>query len=125
MGARRSGSRGRSARSLLGPPHLAAEPKIYLRAAAFRTAQPFRPSGTGSPGAVALDLVHRVQAPGRAGCRCPSGRELFEAVRQVGAEGIVSKRRGSFYRGGESRDWLKTKCHETGVFAITGFSELG
>jgi bifunctional non-homologous end joining protein LigD len=53
------------------------------------------------------------------------GRELFEAVRQVGAEGIVSKRRGSFYQGGRSRDWLKTKCHETGTFAITGFSELG
>lgn len=46
-------------------------------------------------------------------------------MRQVGAEDIVSKRRGSIYRGGESRDWLKTKCHETGVFAITGFSELG
>jgi bifunctional non-homologous end joining protein LigD len=53
------------------------------------------------------------------------GEELFEAVRQIGAEGIVSKRRGSFYRGGENREWLKTKCSETGVFAITGFSELG
>ena len=53
------------------------------------------------------------------------GKELFEAVRQIGAEGIVSKRRGSLYRGGESREWLKTKCSETGVFAITGFSELG
>jgi bifunctional non-homologous end joining protein LigD len=52
------------------------------------------------------------------------GTELFEAVRQIGAEGIVSKRRGSVYRGGESREWLKTKCSETGVFAITGFSEL-
>jgi hypothetical protein len=37
----------------------------------------------------------------------------------------VSKRCGSLYRGGESRDWLKTKCHETGIVAITGFSELG
>jgi ATP-dependent DNA ligase len=53
------------------------------------------------------------------------GRELFEAVRQVGAEGIVSKRRGSPYRGGESRDWLKTKTFETGTFLITGFGELG
>src|SRR4051794_14728507 len=53
------------------------------------------------------------------------GPQLFEAMRQVGAEGIVSKRCGSQYRGGESRDWLKTKCHETGLFAITGFSELG
>src|SRR5216110_3291913 len=52
------------------------------------------------------------------------GKELFEAVRQFGGEGIVSKRRGSLYRGGESREWLKTKCSETGVFAITGFSEL-
>jgi bifunctional non-homologous end joining protein LigD len=39
------------------------------------------------------------------------GGELFEAVQQIGAEGIVSKRCGSLYRGGESRDWLKTKCH--------------
>jgi len=46
-------------------------------------------------------------------------------VRQIGAEGIVSKRRGGLYYGGESREWLKTKCSETGVFAISGFSELG
>ena len=52
------------------------------------------------------------------------GRELFEAVQHIGAEGIVSKRCGSLYRGGERRDWLKTKCHETGILAITGFSEL-
>jgi hypothetical protein len=35
------------------------------------------------------------------------GTELFEAVRQIGAEGIVSKRRGSLYRNGESREWLR------------------
>ena len=46
-------------------------------------------------------------------------------MRQIGGEGIVSKRRRSLYRGGESREWLKTKCSETGVFAISGFSELG
>jgi bifunctional non-homologous end joining protein LigD len=50
---------------------------------------------------------------------------LFEAVRQAGAEGIVSKRPRSPYRGGESRDWLKTRCNETGTFVITGFRELG
>ena len=53
------------------------------------------------------------------------GRELFEAARQVGAEGIVSKRRGMPYRGGESRDWLKCKAFEIGEFVVTGFSELG
>jgi bifunctional non-homologous end joining protein LigD len=36
------------------------------------------------------------------------GAQLFERVREVGAEGIVSKRLGSLYRGRESRDWLKT-----------------
>jgi bifunctional non-homologous end joining protein LigD len=52
------------------------------------------------------------------------GRELFGAVRQVGAEGIVSKRRRSAYRAGASRDWLKTKCHQVGQFIVTGFVEL-
>ena len=40
------------------------------------------------------------------------GAHLFERVRDVGAEGIVSKRLGSLYRGRETRDWLKTKCHQ-------------
>jgi ATP-dependent DNA ligase len=33
--------------------------------------------------------------------------------------------RGPRYRGRESRDWLKTKCHQTGDFVISGFEELG
>jgi bifunctional non-homologous end joining protein LigD len=53
------------------------------------------------------------------------GPQLFEAVRQIGAEGIVSKRLGSVYCGGESRDWVKVKVFDTGQFVITGFSELG
>ena len=52
------------------------------------------------------------------------GRQLFEAVRQVGAEGIGSKRRGSAYRAGESRDWIKSKAFEVGEFAVTAFSEV-
>ncbi len=53
------------------------------------------------------------------------GAELFLAVQRIGAEGIVSKRISSIYRGGDSRDWAKTKCCETGLFHITGFKELG
>ena len=49
------------------------------------------------------------------------GTALFAAVRQVGAEGIVSKRAGSRYGAGTSRDWLKTKVSETGAFVITGY----
>jgi bifunctional non-homologous end joining protein LigD len=53
------------------------------------------------------------------------GAELFARIQEIGAEGIVSKRLGTPYRGRESRDWLKTKCHQVGRFAITGFQELG
>jgi bifunctional non-homologous end joining protein LigD len=51
-----------------------------------------------------------------------NGAALFEAVRQICAEGIVSKRAGSRYGGGPNRDWLKTKVSETGAFVITGFA---
>ena len=48
------------------------------------------------------------------------GAQLFEAVRQIGAEGGVSKRAGSPYRGGSSRDWLRAKVSETAAFVIPG-----
>jgi bifunctional non-homologous end joining protein LigD len=50
-----------------------------------------------------------------------SGAALFEAARQIGAEGIVSKRAGSAYSGGPSRDWLKVKVSETAAFVIIGY----
>jgi bifunctional non-homologous end joining protein LigD len=53
------------------------------------------------------------------------GAWLFEAMQKAGCEGIVSKRLGSHYKGGQSRDWLKIKVSETGVFVVTGFKELG
>jgi len=53
------------------------------------------------------------------------GAELLRHVEAIGAEGIVSKRAGSLYNGGESRDWRTTKCHRTGRFVVTGFQELG
>jgi bifunctional non-homologous end joining protein LigD len=52
-----------------------------------------------------------------------NGAALFEAVRQLGAEGIVSKRAGSPYRGGSGRDWLKTKVSEESAFVVTGYVE--
>jgi ATP-dependent DNA ligase len=53
------------------------------------------------------------------------GAWLFEAMRKAGCEGIVSKRLGSPYRGGQSREWLKIKVSEAGVFVVTGFKERG
>jgi bifunctional non-homologous end joining protein LigD len=53
-----------------------------------------------------------------------NGAALFKAVRQIDAEGIVSKRAGAAYRASGRRDWLKTKVSETGRFLVTGFGEV-
>jgi bifunctional non-homologous end joining protein LigD len=37
------------------------------------------------------------------------GAIMFAKACELGLEGIVSKREGSFYRSGRSRNWLKTK----------------
>ena len=37
------------------------------------------------------------------------GELVFAKACELGLEGIVSKRAGSFYRSGTSRNWLKTK----------------
>lgn len=52
------------------------------------------------------------------------GAELFARAREIGAEGIVSKRLGSEYRAGRSPDWLKTKVSEIREFVISGFVEF-
>jgi bifunctional non-homologous end joining protein LigD len=48
------------------------------------------------------------------------GAALFAAAERTGLEGIVSKRRGSRYRSGRSRDWLKVKCWTEGEFVVVG-----
>jgi bifunctional non-homologous end joining protein LigD len=37
---------------------------------------------------------------------------VFAKACELGLEGIVSKREGSFYRNGRSRNWLKAKNQE-------------
>jgi bifunctional non-homologous end joining protein LigD len=37
------------------------------------------------------------------------GAVVFQKACELGLEGIVSKRQGSFYKSGPSRNWLKTK----------------
>jgi len=37
------------------------------------------------------------------------GAIVFAKASELGLEGIVSKRQGSLYRGGRSRNWLNTK----------------
>jgi bifunctional non-homologous end joining protein LigD len=37
------------------------------------------------------------------------GAVVFAKACELGLEGVVSKREGSFYRSGKSRNWFKTK----------------
>ena len=49
------------------------------------------------------------------------GGTFFAIATEMGLEGIVSKRRGSAYRGaGRSPDWVKTKAYEETVFEVIG-----
>jgi ATP-dependent DNA ligase len=51
------------------------------------------------------------------------GAWLFARAREIGCEGIVSKRLSSPYRAGISRVWTKTKVSETATFIIIGYEE--
>jgi ATP-dependent DNA ligase len=91
------------------------------RTALFR--EPFRPlAGAGLPPIV---LDGEIVVPDDRGVTHIDALSEAISFRQVGAEGIVSKRSGSIYRGGESRDWIKAKVFATGAFVVTAFGELG
>jgi bifunctional non-homologous end joining protein LigD len=48
------------------------------------------------------------------------GQSFFKLADKHGLEGIVSKRKGSRYRSGSSRDWFKIKCWKTDWFEVIG-----
>lgn len=49
-----------------------------------------------------------------------NGEEFLNHCRDLGLEGIVSKRRQSVYRSGRSGCWLKTKCVRLQPFVVGG-----
>jgi bifunctional non-homologous end joining protein LigD len=51
------------------------------------------------------------------------GLELFEAAKQKGLEGILAKRRDSFYVEARSRDWLKIKITQRQECVIGGYTD--
>jgi bifunctional non-homologous end joining protein LigD len=52
-----------------------------------------------------------------------NGKALFEMARQKGLEGIVAKKRASFYEERRSRDWLKIKIRRTVDAVVGGYTE--
>lgn len=51
-----------------------------------------------------------------------NGREIFEAARGRGMEGVISKRVDSLYVQGRSAQWLKIKTAETRDFVVVGYT---
>jgi bifunctional non-homologous end joining protein LigD len=51
-----------------------------------------------------------------------SGPEFLEQARELGLEGILSKRADRPYISGRGRDWLKIKCNKGEEFVIGGYS---
>jgi bifunctional non-homologous end joining protein LigD len=51
------------------------------------------------------------------------GLELFEAARQRGLEGIVAKKRNSYYEEKRSREWLKIKITQRQECVIGGYTD--
>jgi bifunctional non-homologous end joining protein LigD len=79
-----------------------------------------------------LPLMERKQRLDKAlkGARAPirlsphiegDGPSIFEAFREKGLEGVVSKRSDSPYRSGRTNIWLKAKCVNEHEFVIVGY----
>ncbi len=51
------------------------------------------------------------------------GAALYAAVQQQGIEGIVAKRRASFYESRRTADWVKYKVTTSDSFVLSGFTE--
>ena len=51
------------------------------------------------------------------------GVKLFEAAGQKGLEGIVAKKRASFYEETRSRDWLKIKITQRQECVVGGYTD--
>lgn len=50
------------------------------------------------------------------------GEDVFDVACNLELEGIVSKLRGSTYRPGRQRDWLKCTCLSSGDFVVGGYT---
>ncbi len=55
--------------------------------------------------------------------RTGNGRAFYEAVAELGLEGVIAKRRRSPYQAGRGGGWLKIKCPHVERFVIGGWTE--
>jgi len=78
----------------------------------------------GLPLARRRDLLRLLTADGgRVRCVEPvesEGEAFYEAVKQMGLEGIVAKRADAAHHAGRGADWQKVVIHQVGDFAVVG-----
>ena len=53
------------------------------------------------------------------------GDVFFDRACEYSLEGVVSKKRGSTYRSGRGRDWVKSKCLQRQEFVVVGYTDPG
>ena len=49
--------------------------------------------------------------------------QIVAAACKLGLEGVIGKRRGSFYTGRRAPDWIKLKCSQRQEFVIAGYTD--
>jgi len=70
-----------------------------------------------------LARIIAVNGPVRYSDHFAQGVALFEVAKQKGLEGILAKRRSSFYEERRSHDWLKIKITQTLECVIGGYTD--
>ena len=51
------------------------------------------------------------------------GGDMLRSACELGLEGIISKRKDSFYVSGRSTNWIKLKCNQRQEFVVVGYTE--
>ena len=111
QGGRRTGSAPRYSRALL-----------RLRSALSRRLRPAA-SPAGSSAKKCWRKLPAADGPVRYSDHFPQGKALFDVARQKGLEGILAKRRNSFYEERRTREWLKIKITQTLDCVIGGYTD--
>ena len=66
-------------------------------------------------------VLKKIKSPLHYSDHFESAPDLLNKACQIGAEGLVSKKKDSFYYGTRTKDWVKSKCGLEQEFVIGGF----
>jgi bifunctional non-homologous end joining protein LigD len=73
--------------------------------------------------AALAEITNATGGPVRYSDHFPQGKTLFAAARQQGLEGVLAKRRDSYYEERRTQNWLKIKITQTLDCVIGGYTD--